>query len=154
MAQPLQSAIMKHVGAPALMAVGTGAALAGSSLIGVAFLGYGVQSELSRWIREGAAAIIIGVALIAGSLILVALIARKTEVATDRGSQDLVQPRSESGSSLISSNLSEFARTAVIGISTRRPIAVLAIAAALGAAMLVMSEFEKDARQPHGRKLA
>ncbi len=85
---------------------------------------------------------------------MVALIARKTEVATDRGSQDLVQPRSESVSSLISSNLSEFARTAVIGISTRRPIAVLAIAAALGAAMLVMSESEKDARQPHGRKLA
>lgn len=147
MAPPIEAVIMKHVGAPALAAIFFG----GTSLIGIAFLGYGAQFELSRWMSEGAAAIVIGAALLAGSLLAVA---RKAVAAADWVPQELVQPRPESASSLLSSNLSEFARTAVIGISARRPIAMLAIAAFLGAAMLAMSEGEKDARAAHGRKPA
>lgn len=151
MTPPIEAAIMKHVGAPAMAAAFAAVALGGSCLIGIAFLAYGAQSELSRWMSEGAAAIIVGAALLAGAVLLAL---RKVSSTKDGGSQERSGPGPQSTASLLSSNLSEFARTAVIGISARRPIAMLAIAALAGAGMLLLSDGEKDARTANGRRPA
>lgn len=149
MTPPIEAAIMKHVGAPAFAAAVAVIAVGGSCLIGIVFLAYGAQFELSRWMSQGAAAVIVGIVLFISSFLLVA---RKVLATKDRVPQEQVQTNSQSAGSLLSSNLNEFARTAVIGISARRPIAMLAIAALAGAALLVLSDGEKDARTANGRK--
>ena len=142
---------MKHVGAPALAAAFAAVALSGSCLIGIVFVAYGAQSELSRWMSDGAAAIIVGAVLLAG---VVLLAMRKISSTKDGVPQERSGSAPQSAASLLSSNLSEFARTAVIGISARRPIAMLAIAAFAGAAMLLLPDGEKDARTANGRRPA
>ncbi len=142
---------MRHVGAPALAAVVAAIAFGGTCLIGIVFLAYGAQSELARWMSEGAAAIIVGVMLLASSLLF---LVRRVLAAKDRVPPAQAQLSPQSAGALLSSNLSEFARTAVIGISARRPITMLAIAAFAGAALLALSDGEKDPRTANGRKPA
>lgn len=150
MTPPLDAVIMKHVGAPALAAAFTAIVLGGIFLIGIAFLVYGLQFELSRWMSGGVAAIIAGGAIISTALIFVA--ARSATARTDREQQELNQSKAETTSALLTSNLSQIAHTAVIGLSARRPIAMLGLAAAFGAVILMMSDAEKDTRQAHGRR--
>lgn len=151
MTPPIEAAIMKHVGAPALAAVFAAIAFGGSCLIGVAFLAYGAQSELSRWMSGGAAAIVVGAVLLAGALFLVV---RKISSTKDGAPQEQSASAPQSAGSILTSNIGQLARTAVIGISARRPIAMLAIAVVAGAALLVLSDGEKDARTANGRRPA
>ena len=151
MTTPIEAVIMKHVGAPAMEAIFVAVAFGGSCLIGLAFLAYGAQSELSRWMSDGAAAIVVGAVLLVATFVLVVrAIGSKKEADPPEGSTKAPQ----STGSILSSNLIEFARTAVIGISARRPIAILAISAIAGAAMLALSDGEKDARTANGRRPA
>ncbi len=140
---------MKHVGAPALTAAFAGILLGGIGVSGAAFLGFGIQVELARWMSDGVAAILAGVLLIAAPIALI--IARTAPVKAELVSQDLPRLKPETASSLLTSNLSQLARTAFIGMSARRPIAMLAIATAFGAALLIMSETEKEVRPANGR---
>lgn len=150
MTSPIEAVIMKHVGAPALAAVFASVALGGICLIGIVFLGYGIQTELSQWMSDGAAAIVVGVVLFAVALLHVR---HKSFSTTDGAPEEPVQASPRLAGSLLTSNLSAFARTAVIGVSARRPIAMLAIAVLAGAALLVLSDGENDSRTAHGRKL-
>ncbi len=152
MMSPVEAVIMKHVGAPALGAAFAAILLSGMSLIGAAFLGFGLQAELSRWISEGLAFIIVGIVLITVPLIIIA--ARIRSVRTGHDVSESVQSKTETDKIFLTSNLSQLARTALIGLSARRPLATLAMAAALGAVVLIMSDADKGARPVYGPKPA
>lgn len=145
---PLETVIMKHFGEPALAAVFAAIIFCLSSLIGLAFLSYGVQTELSRWMSDGAAAILVGLVLIAGSIFLIARNPAAAVVAQEPSQE---QSKPHTAGSLITSNLNEVARTLVFGIFARRPIATLALAAFTGAVVLVLSTEEKDTKPVNGR---
>ncbi len=154
MAPPIKATLMKHVGAPAMTAVKTAVTFGGLAFIGVAFVCIGIQSELSRWMSEGAAAILIGATLLIGSYVFFGRNSETdTETATAAEKIDAREPDqaiSKATSSIVSSKLNEVARTAFIGLVARRPITMLGVATAVGAAMLAV-EADKNTRAANGR---
>lgn len=109
-------------------------------LVGVALLGFGAHHELAKLMSEGLAALIVGaVFTFAPAGFLMVRNAHQEAQESEKSDHE----KSEQGPLGISTNLAAVARTVLVGLAARRPMAVLGLAAVTGALILTKSEREK-----------
>lgn len=122
---------MNRTNARVLAFSGAALILGALTLAGIAMIGYGMQVELSKEIGASAAA------LVAGGVFLVPPAVAFAVVAV-RGRAQLALKGADLGSTL-----NVLARTALLGVAARRPMATLGLAAIAGAALSSMAEAER-----------
>lgn len=147
---------MNRLSTHALVYVGVAILVGSFSLTGAALLGYGLQAELAQWMSGGAAAILVGGALVGAPAVFLAVrnANAKKRHSTDAPEEPNPQISATIAGSTLTSTVSAVARSMFIGLAARRPMAMLGLAALVGALVSIKPDAEKCTSSDQWRKRA
>ncbi len=141
--------MLKSFDAHLVAYLGAAICFASFCAVGAALLGYGLYVELARLMSGGLAAMLAGAVLIGAPASVLFFRNGKTKESV---APDARQDKPVVSETAATSALGAMARSAFIALAGRRPMAMLGLAALVGALVSSMPPSEKDAHADRRRK--